>query len=116
MNSSLQETFEKVATLIRETPVTADLDTWSTAGKLRIYGLYKHVTTGPCSGTDSPSVLRWTAYSKYQAWLKCKQLSKDEAMSEYVELAASQDNWLGAKCTELWKEYNCNDAVPLVKA
>jgi hypothetical protein len=27
MHSSLQETFDKVATLIRETPVTADLDT-----------------------------------------------------------------------------------------
>lgn len=122
MNSSLlREVFDQVVTLIRETPMTTDLDTTSTGDKLRLYGLFKHVATGPCSGTDSPSVLRPQAYAKYQAWSACQELSKDQAMSDYVRLAASQDNWLGQKCTILWEEYkdndkNDNDAVLLDQA
>jgi acyl-CoA-binding protein len=102
----MDSTFDQVVTLIRETPATVEPDTWSSKDKLRLYGLFKHVTEGACTGSDSPSFLRPQAYTKYQAWLSCQHLSKDEAMRDYVLLAASQDSSLGRKCTELWKNYN----------
>jgi acyl-CoA-binding protein len=104
---NMNATFEEVVTLVREKPVTAERDTTSNEEKLRLYGLYKHVTEGTCPGNSgSPSRLRPQLYAKYQAWLSCQHLSKDQAMKDYVLLAASQDNLLGRKCTEVWKNYN----------
>ena len=38
-STKLESLFEEVAQLIRETPVTRELDTASTDDKLRLYGL-----------------------------------------------------------------------------
>jgi acyl-CoA-binding protein len=103
---NMNATFEQVVTLVREKPVTAERDT-SNEDKLRLYGLFKHVTEGACPGkSGSPSKLRPVMYAKYQAYLSCQHLSKDQAMKDYILLAASQDNSLGRKCTQLWKNYN----------
>jgi acyl-CoA-binding protein len=98
---NMNSAFDQVVILLRETPVSTPVK-----DRLRLYVLFKQVTEGTCSGNESPSMLRITEYSKYKAWISCQDLSKDQAMKEYVLLAASQKNLLGSKCTEVWKKYN----------
>jgi hypothetical protein len=37
-------------------------------------------------------------YSKWRAYVACKDLSKDDAMVEYLQLVAAQPNWFGQQC------------------
>jgi dTDP-4-amino-4,6-dideoxygalactose transaminase/nucleoside-diphosphate-sugar epimerase/acyl-CoA-binding protein len=98
---SLHELFETVVILARETPESFEHPT-STAEKVHLYGLYKHVREGPCDGHDVPSVFYAIARAKYQAWQACESLTAPEAMMEYVQLVASKDHW---KTKELLEEY-----------
>ena len=77
----------------------------SVEDKLRLYGLYKHVTVGKCSRnwSDTPSMLRVEAYAKYQAWLACYDMTESQAMQEYLQLASSQSEWLREECDKLWQ-------------
>ena len=63
----------------------------SNATKLRLYGLYKHVTLGPCPD-QIPPLFATEARAKYQAWLSCKCMTEREAISAYIELAASKNS------------------------
>jgi acyl-CoA-binding protein len=105
-HTSLQELFDDIVALIRDTPVTPELQI-SDADKLSMYGLYKQATVGPCDDTTAPSRFQLVARAKYQAWLDCQNMTKRQAMLEYVQLASSHDHWLGTKCREKlleWKE------------
>ena len=109
----LEDLFQRVAALIRETPVTKELRTVSTDDKLRLYGLYKHATMGPCE-TPAPSMLAVEAYAKHNAWKACTSMTRKYAMLEYVKIASTQPHWLGAKCKALLEEYHTKygDASP----
>jgi len=105
-DDSLQALFAEVVALIRDTPVTPDLNI-SDTDKLQMYGLYKQATVGPCDEAEAPSRFQLVARAKYQAWLDCREMTIHQAMLAYVELAASNENWLGETCSGRlleWKE------------
>ncbi len=95
--------FDLVARLVREPPVPG-VHT-SNDEKLRLYGLYKHVTDGPCSGKESPSVFHAAARSKYQAWLDCQDLSFEHAISAYIQLIFLREDALGQQCQALVESF-----------
>ena len=97
--TSLRHLFDEIVALIRETPVTTELEI-SDSDKLRMYGLYKQATAGNCDESQAPSRFQLVARAKYQAWLDCHEMTTDKAMLSYVELASSHDHWLGKKCRE----------------
>lgn len=103
--SSIRDVFDQVVILIRETPVTPDLDKVPNDQKLRLYGLYKHATNGPCTD-PTPAIFRIEAYAKHQAYMSCAKLTPEEAMREYIRVAARQPNWLGQRCQELFQSFN----------
>ena len=59
-----------------------------TSSPLRLYGLYKVVTEGPCKG-DRPSVWDPRNRAKYDAWNKESSKSKQDCESEYIALVKS---------------------------
>jgi nucleoside-diphosphate-sugar epimerase/acyl-CoA-binding protein len=103
--SELEGLFNELTTLVRETPVTKELQTTTTDDKLRLYGLYKHVTAGECQTDQKPSVFAVEAYAKYNAWNECRSMSKDSAMLAYVKISSKQEHWLGIKCLKLFDAY-----------
>ena len=103
--SELEGLFNELTTLVRETPVTKELQTTTTDDKLRLYGLYKHVTAGECQTDQKPSVFAVEAYAKYNAWNECRSMSKDSAMLAYVKISSKQEHWLGIKCLYLFDAY-----------
>lgn len=107
-NNSLQQLFEDVVALIRDTPVTPELQI-SDSDKLQMYGLYKQATVGPCSGKEEPSRFQLVARTKYHAWLDCRELTKQQAMLKYVQLASSHEHWLGRACREKLTEWNLSN-------
>jgi acyl-CoA-binding protein len=102
----LNDLFDKVVTLIRETPVTKDL-VISNEDRLRMYGLYKQVTEGACPEGAAPttSLRKPIDRAKYEAWASYRNLETNEAMSKYVRVAAEQRHWLGHQCRVLLQEY-----------
>ncbi|XP_054161072.1 enoyl-CoA delta isomerase 2-like [Oppia nitens] len=51
--------------------------------KLRLYGLYKQATSGQCTA-PKPSAFNMVDRAKWTAWSQLGQLSKSEAMQQYV--------------------------------
>lgn len=77
---SLQESFEsavKSAHSLTERPSNEDL--------LKIYSLYKQATEGD-NQEEPPGGFDFKAAAKYNAWKKLAGMSKDEAMSKYIDL------------------------------
>ena len=52
---------------------------------LEIYSLYKQATEGDVSG-DRPGGFDFKAIAKYDAWSSRKGMTKEEAMTQYVNL------------------------------
>lgn len=103
-SKELEDAFTKVTRLIRETPVTKELETVSTDDRLRLYGLYKHSTFGPCN-REPPSILAVESYAKHRAWCACTEMTRESAMLEYLEMASSQPHWLGRHCRSILDAY-----------
>ncbi|KAL7559457.1 hypothetical protein ACA910_017473 [Epithemia clementina (nom. ined.)] len=83
-SSTLQSQFDAAAEAARtELPSSLSNDV-----KGQIYGLYKQATVGDVTGSR-PSLLQFTAQSKYDAWNKVKGLSPEEAMTQYIALIQS---------------------------
>ena len=77
---SLQENFEnaaKSANNLSERPSNEDL--------LKIYSLYKQATQGN-NTEDPPGGFDFKAAAKYNAWKKLEGRSKEEAMTQYIDL------------------------------
>ncbi|XP_051219936.1 acyl-CoA-binding domain-containing protein 4 [Lolium perenne] len=53
--------------------------------QLRLYGLYKIATEGPCTAPQ-PSALKLKARAKWNAWNKLGALPTEEAMEEYITI------------------------------
>jgi acyl-CoA-binding protein len=104
--AAVKEAFDQIVRWIHETPATPDIET-SINDKLRLYGLYKHVTGGPCGSGDAPcSVSDFKAHVMYAAHDACRHLSTEQAMLEYVQLVASQPTWFGRKCQHYLQEHD----------
>lgn len=52
---------------------------------LELYSLYKQGTEGDVSG-DKPGMFDFAGRAKYDAWSDREGMSKDDAMTAYVEL------------------------------
>ncbi|RCV14856.1 hypothetical protein SETIT_3G012200v2 [Setaria italica] len=53
--------------------------------QLRLYGLYKIATEGPCTAPQ-PSALKLKARAKWNAWHKLGAMPTEEAMQEYITI------------------------------
>ncbi|KAJ8277026.1 hypothetical protein GJAV_G00070630 [Gymnothorax javanicus] len=56
--------------------------------KLKIYGLFKQATLGPCN-TPKPGMLDFVNKAKWDAWKALGSVSQDEARQQYVDLISS---------------------------
>lgn len=54
--------------------------------KLRLYALYKQATIGKCT-TAKPWAIRVTECAKWEAWHNLQDVSQEEAMKQYCDLA-----------------------------
>ena len=52
---------------------------------LSLYGLYKQSTCGNCNISE-PYKIYYKDHAKYIAWLKNKDISKENAMESYIKL------------------------------
>jgi len=52
--------------------------------KLEFYALYKQGTEGDVSG-KRPGMMGFVGRAKFDAWEKCKGMSKDDAMQKYLD-------------------------------
>lgn len=52
--------------------------------KLEFYALYKQGTEGDVSG-KRPGMMDFVGRAKYDAWEKCKGMSRDEARQQYID-------------------------------
>jgi acyl-CoA-binding protein len=93
---NLEAAFAHILQLIAETPVTREIENSFTV-QSRLYGLYSHIKKGPCV-EKAPFIINALKYSKWKAYKACTDLSKEQAMLEYVQLAAAPANWFGKKC------------------
>nr|XP_033790686.1 enoyl-CoA delta isomerase 2, mitochondrial-like isoform X2 [Geotrypetes seraphini] len=56
--------------------------------KLKLYGLFKQVSQGPCN-VPKPGMLDFVNKAKWDAWSSLGNLSKDNARQAYVDLVSS---------------------------
>lgn len=77
---SLQETFDsavKSAHSLTERPSNENL--------LKMYGLFKQATEGD-NNEEPPGGFDFKAAAKHNAWKKLEGISKEEAMTQYIDL------------------------------
>lgn len=84
----LKEQFQKAVADSKLLPEKPDNDTL-----LKIYALYKQATDGDLTADPPTNPFDIVAKAKYQAWAALKGMTKDKAMSDYVQLV----HQLGAK-------------------
>lgn len=80
---SLETTFENAvreSKQISERPSNQDL--------LKIYSLYKQATEGE-NTNDAPTGFDFKAMAKHNAWKSLSGTSKEEAMTQYIDLIAA---------------------------
>ncbi|TVU16641.1 hypothetical protein EJB05_40215 [Eragrostis curvula] len=68
--------------------------------QLRLYGLYKIATEGPCTAPQ-PSALKLKARAKWNAWNKLGAMPTEEAMQEYITIVEELfPNWAAGSSTK----------------
>ncbi|XP_034939337.1 acyl-CoA-binding domain-containing protein 6 [Chelonus insularis] len=86
--SELEEKFSRAANHLQS--MVSKLDSTQL---LEFYGLYKQATVGPCN-TSRPGWLQTQAKYKWDAWNALGDLSKEDAMINYIEIITKLDpNW-----------------------
>ena len=73
----------------------------TSADKLRVYGLYKQATEGPCVSPKPRLLEGMTKHAKWTAWSELGDLDAGAAKRAYVALARSLTNAGPARGTEL---------------
>lgn len=78
---TLQETFEQAVAGSKQLASRPDNDTL-----LKLYSLYKQATDGdaPADGPSNP--FDFVGKAKYNAWIKLKGITADDAKQQYVDL------------------------------
>lgn len=56
---------------------------------LKLYSLYKQATDGDAPAASDAGMFDFVAKAKYNAWDGLRGKSKEQAMEEYIQLAAS---------------------------
>lgn len=92
--TELDETFSAATTFVAAAAADRLSDKVSSDVQLRLYGLYKIATEGPCSAPQ-PSALKITARAKWQAWQKLGAMPTEEAMQKYIDIVTElYPSWL----------------------
>ncbi len=81
--ASLEDQFAKAQQEVQALPHRPDNDTL-----LKLYALYKQATEGDVNG-EAPGAFDFVKRAKYDAWTQLKGTSPEEAMRQYVKLAAA---------------------------
>jgi acyl-CoA-binding protein len=76
-----QEAFEQAVKDSKELPAKPDNETL-----LHLYSLYKQTTEGDINTENPPGMFDFVAKAKYDAWLKLKGLSAQDARQQYIDL------------------------------
>jgi acyl-CoA-binding protein len=76
-----KKAFEKAVIDSKNLPAKPDNETL-----LRLYSLYKQATEGDISTENPPGMFDFVAKAKYDAWLKLKGISADDARQQYIGL------------------------------
>jgi dTDP-4-amino-4,6-dideoxygalactose transaminase/nucleoside-diphosphate-sugar epimerase/acyl-CoA-binding protein len=116
--TTVESLFDKVVQRIRSSDSSTSI---STDTKLRLYGLYKYCTVGRDDGEQQPTTSSWSSWTnpthmaKQRAWHQACQKydtnddnQKQQAMVEYVTLAASLDSTCQTWLEEYYKEKEQN--------
>lgn len=91
---SVEDDFNAAADCVARIAATGEVPD---AELLRLYGLYKQATEGPCV-EKKPSFFDIKGRSKHFAWVALGDMSQQEAQSKYVELLSElKPNWNQAK-------------------
>ena len=85
--TDLKDTFEKAVKESKELPSKPDNETL-----LRLHSLYKQATEGDINTENTPGMFDFVAKAKYDAWLKLKATTTDDAMQQYIGLVAQLSN------------------------
>ncbi|KAL2550807.1 Acyl-CoA-binding domain-containing protein 1 [Forsythia ovata] len=83
-STELDEEFSAATAFVAATAADKAAQKVSNELQLRLYGLYKIATEGPCSAPQ-PSALKLTARAKWQAWQKLGTMPPEEAMQKYID-------------------------------
>ena len=78
--SDLQKKFEKATKDVSKAKTDPGNEM-----KLRLYSHFKQSTDGDVTG-DKPGFTDFVGRAKYDAWVKLKGMSKDDAMTAYIKL------------------------------
>jgi len=81
--ASLEEKFNAAVKAIQRLPSDGTFQP-SNEMKLTFYGLYKQATAGPCQ-EQRPSIFNYINRAKWDAWDKCRSMSKEAAMTAYID-------------------------------
>ena len=84
-SSKLLDTFEKAAEHLKSIVGSVD-----TSQLLELYSYYKQATEGPCN-IPKPSWYEMQAKQKWQAWQSLGDMSREDAMANYVRLISEID-------------------------
>jgi acyl-CoA-binding protein len=82
-SASLEEKFNAAVKAIQRLPSDGTFQP-SNEMKLTFYGLYKQATVGPCK-EPRPSMFYYIDRTKWDAWDKCRSMSKEAAMAAYID-------------------------------
>ena len=81
-----KEAFEKAVAVSKTLQAKPDNETL-----LRLYSLYKQATEGDIN-IAPPGMFDFVAKAKYDAWLKQKGTTADNAMQQYIQLVTQLSN------------------------
>jgi len=81
--SDLKARFEKAAEDVKSLPERPDNDTL-----LKLYAHYKQGSKGDVTG-KRPGRLSMVKRAKYDAWAKLEGMSREDAMTAYIDLVES---------------------------
>ena len=79
--TELKDIFEVAVKERKELPSKPDNETL-----LKIYSLYKQATDGDINIDPPANMFDFVAKAKYDAWLKLKGVSQEDAMKQYINL------------------------------
>ncbi|CAF0943048.1 unnamed protein product [Adineta ricciae] len=82
-SKDLEERFNRAVTTIQNLPADGIIQP-SNLTKLIFYGLYKQALLGPCKEAR-PSVFNYVSRAKWEAWDRCRTMTKEQAMLAYID-------------------------------
>ena len=80
--------FKQAVEFIRNSPPKDSDIAITNKEKAAFYALYKQATVGPCSkhGGSQPSLIKFVARTKWDAWNALGDMTAEEAEEKYVKL------------------------------